>query len=88
MGHVVKTFKPADGERRIIPANASDYDAIEAYVTLYGQSTRKDAVFLFNRDGGLEVRAIDPAGKFLGWVGWWYPTAVPEGTINEKGEPM
>lgn len=89
MKPVVKTWRPVKGERVVIPGEQggdTDVDAVNAYVATYGEAVRKDGVFLFRRDGGLEVRAVDPAGKMLGWVGWWYDDKVPEVVAAERAE--
>lgn len=84
MGHVVKTWQPArePGEpikpRRILSGGGTTDDkAVALFVEKYGAGARQDAVDSFGEHGGVEWKVQDPAGKILGWVGYWYPEVFP-----------
>jgi len=84
MSNVVRTWTPAREPnepmtfRRVVEdASTTDDKAVELFVEHYGSGSRQDAVNQFGEFGGIEWPVRDPAGKTLGWVGYWYPDALP-----------
>lgn len=83
MSQVVRTWHPAREPggpltfRRIVEGGEiPEEHAVDLFVAHYGDGARQDAVDLFGEFGGIEWKALDPAGKILGWVGYFYPEAL------------
>lgn len=81
---VVRTWTPArePGEamtfaKVVDGGNTTDDEAVELFVQHYGSNSRQDAVNQFGEFGGVMWAVKDPAGKILGWVGYFYPDALP-----------
>jgi hypothetical protein len=84
VSNVVRTWQPAREPggpilpRQIIEGGGTTDDkAVALFVEKYGQGARQDAVDSFGESGGVEWKVQDPAGKILGWVGYWYPEVFP-----------
>lgn len=81
---VITTWQPAREpggpykDRVIVQEGVfTDDDAVEEFVKNYGDGSRKDAEDALGLKGGFEIRVTNAAGKTLGWMGFWYPEALP-----------
>jgi hypothetical protein len=90
MSNVVRTWTPAREPggpyhpREVVEGGGiTDDKAVTLFVEHYGDKARKDAVDQFGEFGGVEWPVRDPAGKILGWVGFWYPEAL---NMQQKGD--